>query len=190
MRTRKFETVVEKLSTFNSITLQTNGLTPICIEAEKRIGDYEVTYPIDQKTNKRYKAVSRKLIDEEKLKIEKVTYPLVEVSSDEIDEYRKKRISFLVLKVQGKYYFTEIPKNMNFLSANILGMHMCAKIGHECKRLSAASDENGGCQKIRDINEHINKYPWITDGFETYNTVVTVFKVAKCEHYEKCAPRK
>ena len=56
-----------------------------------------------------------------------------------------------------------------------------------CYRLSAASDEEGGCAKVRDSypDRCIENYPWIREGYQISNTVPghNVFVVVRCEHF-------
>lgn len=119
--------------------------------------------------------------------IEDMSFDLSEVSVEELAAYRKTEIPSFVLKVEGKLYYSLIP-DINFYSYDLLGNHQCAVVGHECNRLSAATDENGGCEKVRNFSKEIEKYPWITIGYETFNTAHNSFVVVKCLHYEQCPP--
>ena len=44
---------------------------------------------------------------------------------------------------------------------------------------------NDVCEKVWNLARYIEKYPWITKGYETFNTSVDTFFVAECLHYEK-----
>jgi len=72
----------------------------------------------------------------------------------------------------------------------LLGAHKCNSVGNVCHKLSASKDEFGGCQKVRDTHKFLENYPWITKGYETFNTMHNSFVVADCLHYEKCPPRR
>lgn len=112
-------------------------------------------------------------------------FPLIEVTPEMLADYRKKGISSFVLKVEGKLFYSAIPNNISFVSSTILGSHKCAIAGHECHRLSTASDEEGGCEKVRNCSNYIERYPWITTGYETFNTKHDSFVVVNCLHYMK-----
>lgn len=116
--------------------------------------------------------------------IESLSIDLTEVSLEELATYRKSKIPSFVLKIDGKLYYSSIPEDLNLYPYNIMGKHQCAIVAHECRRLSAASDENGGCEKVRNFSQKIEKYPWITIGYETFNTEHNSFVVLNCLHYE------
>ena len=159
-----------------------NGVTSLI--ADEISTTFRVVKCFDKRTN------AFKIIDKKKIKesSKKLVFPLRNVTSEDLEEYRKKGISSFVLKVNGKLYYSEIPDNICFTSSMILGSHLCALYKYECKRLSAASDEDGGCQKVRELSKCIEKYPWITDGYETFGTKNDSFVVANCLHYESCLP--
>ena len=59
-----------------------------------------------------------------------------------------------------------------------------------CSRLSAESDEYGGCEKVRDFSSAgIEKYPWIRQGYETFATKYDCFVVTQCDHFRVNKPR-
>lgn len=147
---------------------------------EKIITTYEVIKKSDTGCTK--KIVST---DEELLR-----FRMFEVTPQELADYRKKGIPSFVLKMDGKLFHATIPTKLRFESAKFLGSHMCSSMNHECRRLSAASDDDGGCEKVRNYACNIEKYPWITLGYETFNTELDVFKVGRCLHYEEAPPRK
>lgn len=115
---------------------------------------------------------------------------LMEVTAEELAVYRKSKISSFVLKINNKLYYASIPNDISFASYTILGPHKCALIDHECKRLSAASDKDGGCKKVREFSQCIEKYSWITTGYETFNTKYDCFVVVNCLHYQENTHRK
>ena len=82
------------------------------------------------------------------------------------------------------FLLTEIPTDVNiFTLAKCLGTHKCGKVREECKRLLALPDEKGGCEKVRNHSSFLERYPWIKEGYETFNTRKDIFVVKKCEHY-------
>lgn len=157
------------------------------LKAKKITTTFEVKRELHPKTNKPSRLVAKKQVN---MVAEAMSFDLVEVTPEELAVYRKSGISSFVLKVDGKLYYSSIPDNISFVSSTILGAHQCAVIGHECNRLSAASDEQGGCAKVRDRSQRIERYPWVTTGYETFNTKHDSFVVVNCLHYEKCPPRK
>lgn len=171
------------LKTLEVSTLIKNiTLDGLKLQAEKVTTTFEVL-----KTNNPSKILSKNLIDE---KIEFLIFPLTEVTIEDLYTYRKKGISSFVLKINDTLYYTKIPKEMNFISSDILGEHKCAIVKHECNRLSPASDEEGGCEKVRNFSKYIERYPWIKKGYETFNTRHDSFAVIECLHYQECPPRK
>ena len=109
-------------------------------------------------------------------------FQLAEVSRDQLLAYRKSGIPSFVLKTNGKLFWAKVPENLP-IKKTPLGTHLCIHLKNECKRLSIMSDDNGGCAKVRDRIKHIENYPWITEGYESFNTITDVFVVLKCEHY-------
>ena len=147
----------------------------------------QVTREIDPFTGEPVSIFSRRQITEES---KSVIYPLSPVTAKEVADLRMSGASCFVLKLNGQLYYASIPNYMGFIPASLLGgPHKCAAAGKECLRLSAASDEYGGCEKVRNLARFIDRYPWITNGFETFNTKHDCFVVGCCSHY-KSIPRK
>ena len=132
--------------------------------------------------------------------IKKEDFPFKEVSEEELYAYRKTGKPAMCLKKEGKYYYTEIPKDLKMLSRNILGDHCCGRSGGaDCGRLYACKE--CGCRKVMDLGQdsyeklyysknqalylskRIEKYDFITLGYETFNTQMDVFVVVKCTDY-------
>jgi|GEM_PF-5667497 hypothetical protein len=175
---KKFETTKEVSEVTKNIVLE--GVKTL--RAEKFTTTFEVVRELHPKTDPPFKVVSKKQIDK---KVEPLCFPLIEVTPEMLADYRKKGISSFVLKVEGKLFYSAIPNNISFVSSTILGSHKCAVAGHECHRLSTASDEEGGCEKVRNCSNYIERYPWITTGYETFNTKHDSFVVVNCLHYMK-----
>ena len=157
------------------------------LHAEKITSTFEVTHKLHYMTKRPYEVVGKKPVEEI---VESLSFNLTEVTPAQLNEYRKSGVSSFVLKKDGKLYYTSIPHNLSFVSSTVLGKHICAVQNHECKHLSAASDELGGCAKVREGARRIERYPWITTGYETFNTLNDSFVVVNCLHYEQCPPRK
>lgn len=156
------------------------------LKAEKFTRTYKVKRKLDPKTGKPIFLISKDLVN---TVVKPMTFDLGEVTPKELAVYRRNGISSFVLKIEGKLYHATIPDCISFVSSAILGTHQCAAVGNECNRLSAASDEQGGCAKVRERSQGIERYPWITCGYETFNTKQDSFIVINCLHYEKCPPR-
>lgn len=170
----------EACTTFRNIQLV--GSTSLV--AEKVTTTTEVNQKIDLETKNPIKGqTTRKRL---KTVVKTVTFKLREVNLKELASYRNSEVPSFVLKTNGKIYYARIPKDISFLSSKILGMHQCANAGHECAHLSAASDDNGGCEKVRRLSQRIEDYPWISEGYETFNTKIDSFVVTQCSHYERC----
>lgn len=153
------------------------------ISVERTTIVYEITVEIETKTKKKLRDISRKQVDQY---TKEQSFQLVPITTEKLAEKRKLQIPSMVLKEGDQLYYAEIPKNLDMYSAQILGEHKCAR---PCKRLSAASDENGGCAKVRDSSTCIERYPWIILGYETFATTHDVFVVACCDHYTVFPPR-
>lgn len=131
--------------------------------------------------------VSSVLISKEQ---EMCFFKLEEVDSKEIKRYREGKTPSLIVKFDGKLYYGAIPFNLDLMATKLLGSsHLCSLPNHECKRLSAASDTDGGCAKVRNLATYIEKYPWIKRGYETFNTKQDCFVVSSCTHYNACTPK-
>lgn len=177
---KQYKKSIEVFTTTKKITLE--GVKTL--RAERFTTKFNVIKEVHPLSHLPYKTVLKEIIDE---KVEPLSFDLTEVTPEELNDYRNKGIPSFVLKFDGKLYHCSIPDNINLVSSHLLGSHKCAA---ECHRLSAATDEEGGCEKVRNRSNNIEKYPWITRGYETFNTAHNCFVVAACEHYEKCPPRK
>ena len=113
------------------------------------------------------------------------TANLVSVSAEEIAEIRRSGAPSFVIKVDGQLYYGSTDK-VTLGAYSLCGAHQCGS----CNRLSAASDEKGGCAKVRNCSKGIERYPWITTGYETFNTKHDSFVVGNCLHYEQYPTRK
>lgn len=124
-------------------------------------------------------------------------FPMQQITEAELLRYRLYGKPGFVLKSNDNYYYTEIPKDLRFIACNtLLGGHCC----RNCRRLSAASDADGGCEKVRnasilyykeysnrkaiELSQRIEKYDFITFGFESFNTLHDALIVIECDHYE------
>ena len=146
---------------------------------EKITERYEISYEKDMETGKT-RQLDKKLVEK---KVDNVSYKLWEVSKAQLFEFRKEGKPGFVLKENGKLYYAKIPKNLSSVSLSSIGSHLCGLNGAECKRLSAACDEEGGCAKVRNKARFIECYPWLKVGYETFNVTSHSLVVLKCERY-------
>lgn len=130
---------------------------------------------IDKKTN-------REVFDIlEKSKF-KIPTPLKAVSKEQLSKIRKKELPIFILKV-GKNLFFTFTRN-GYISSGILGnVHKCCYNGITCERLSAAPDDKGGCQKVRDTKKRIENYEFVQLGYELVNTNNDCTIIGVCNHY-------
>lgn len=119
------------------------------------------------------KVINSEVIGKNSLKI---------ISTMQLEEYRNSNIPGFVLKDKDTYYYAEI-RDLEVDVDDIIGEHKCSFGKYCCKHLSAASDDDGGCAKVRGLSNNIEKYDFITLGYETFNTTHDVFTVLKCSHY-------
>lgn len=98
----------------------------------------------------------------------------------------KNKCALLIYKVDDKFFIGRIPKN--FHVKNAWGVHKCAS----CENCTAASDDNHGCEKVRNFGfvpnlpdeivsgpyllreelkkiKRFEKYPFIREGVELFN---------------------
>ena len=117
-------------------------------------------------------------------------YPLSKVTIEQLAQLRRSDKPGFVLKERGEYYYAQIDSECKFNAENILGLHRCAIVNKECRRLSAAFDNQGGCAKVRGHASNIERYDFITLGYETFNTEQDCLVVINCLNYECSLPRK
>ncbi|MBQ9267097.1 MAG: hypothetical protein IJ217_02290 [Clostridia bacterium] len=105
--------------------------------------------------------------------------PFKEINPARINVLRKNGKPGALLKRKGKYFYAELPGKKVEISNSV---HRC----HDCEFLCAASDENGGCQKVRDLKKRLEKYDDVTFGIETFNVDNELSQciVFKCTKYD------
>ena len=176
----KFEVSMKKEIKYNPVYLVETEM----LRVEKVETVYRIKRRINPTTNYPVGIVAKDVVEEKK---ELLEFKLIKATPKELAELRKKCVPAFILKYNGEMYYTEILKDLSFINANILGYHQCASFGLQCRRLSAASDEKGGCQKVRDRIARLEAYPWIKSGYETINTDDDLFVVADCLHYVRAS---
>ena len=119
---------------------------------------------------------------------EKIDIPLKEISVKEIKALRKSTKCIFLYKNNGKYYYTEMPTRLHIWELDV-GEHQCASANNDCKRLSAKSDEEGGCKKVRDHKLELENFPFIKRGYQVFNTQDNCFVVLDCANHETISAR-
>ena len=175
--------VTRKSSTTSTYELQ--GVEVLKVTRTRKV--LESKYELNPETNAKAVVYKDIKVSEETNEFE---YPLVEITTEELAEYRKSNIPSIVFKMDGKLYYSKIPKKMNLVSSAILGPHVCAVNDRECGRHYPVSEKEGGCSKVLTGARCIEKFPWITSGYETFNVQHCAFVVACCAHYRPCPPPK
>lgn len=185
----KTVTPVSQTALETSETIRTVSLEGIhTLHAVKQIATWRVTRKIDPKSGTPYaNHVSKVKVSERFIPMD---FSLQEISPEELAERRVKNVPSFVFQQNEKLYFTEIPETLNVYASSILGTHLCTFPEKECCKFSAASDENGGCAKVRNFSKCIELYPWITEGYETFGTLLDSFGVTKCSHYKMISSKK
>lgn len=97
------------------------------------------------------------------------------------------------IKITRVFGITKVLKDITINNKQIESgcKHLC----WDCSRANAASDKNGGCEKVRDKNkkrlDDTQNYPFILDGVQTINGSDKVIStiVSGCENYVSI-PRK
>ena len=115
---------------------------------------------------------------------------LNKIMPNDIPTLRKSGKPVFICKELNQYWYCELPSRSLIISATKFGVeHKCALMDHECNRLSAASDEDGGCLKVRNRVLNLARYPFVTRGFQTYNLVEDCCVIVECCNYTHCARR-
>lgn len=123
--------------------------------------------------------------------IAKIPNDLQAVSKEQLLRIRKEGIPIFILKIGEQVFYKKI--NTRFNTSGILGnVHQCCVNSITCARVSAASDANGGCQKVRDIGKakRIEKYGFILLGYEFANVKSDCLVVGVCEHFKEAKQEK
>lgn len=130
-----------------------------------------------------------------------------EITQEELMKHRISGKPGVVMKDDDKIFYAEYQRGMSIYLRCMTSKHVCGQSGRECKRFSTASDCNGGCAKVRDLfitayaqntrnfakahsqSKRIEKYEFVREGFEIFNSPHYMLLVTKCSNYVKIAPR-
>lgn len=117
---------------------------------------------------------------------------LNEVNKNDLAKARSSKTPGFIYKKNGKLYYAAINSKLYFgefsLGENM--HHKCSFGNKDCNRLSPLPYSMGGCEKVSDIKLRIEKYPFVTDGYEVFNTKNTCMVVLSCTHFEQTSERK
>ena len=136
--------------------------------------------------------------------LSKQVYTLTKISEIDLAKERMGKNAGVVFKHNDDFFFTPIPKKMKFLSTFNIGKHLCS----DCGRLSALSDSEGGCRKVRErpltplelnsssnpvaafkYSKRIEKYNFIIMGLESFNTSQDSLVVFQCANHRDIKQR-
>ena len=120
----------------------------------------------------------------QKVKSEIAEIPAKKVNKEELLLARLSGNPIFIYKKHDDVYVAELVGELKGVASEN-SKHECSNIKYTCKRLSALSDEQGGCEKVRDKNKYIENYDWIEEGYQTFNTENNLFIVLKCQ---PCVP--
>lgn len=174
------------------VTYQLGGILmkALCIQAN--------TY-ILQKDSRHYYLYDKK---------KKEKYPLKPVTKEDLQKFRKTEDVGFLFRYNQNLFLATLSKSVPALFSNQYNRHLCSY----CRHCSAASDEKGGCQKVRDAPEAVSylsdfynkrevespllanqqrkmleNYPFISLGYQTIHLCdkKMCFAVLQCVNYEK-----
>lgn len=181
--TPSYHTTIEEYRNYKNFKLVQPEGEEIALTAERCHSVYQITRKILR--NGETKITNKSLKSQE---VKAMSWSLRKTDIKELAEYRRLGTPSFVLKVDGSLYHTVVPEDLSLLSTTLIGVHKCAIPNHECSRLSAASDEDGGCAKVRSHACSIENYPFIKTGYELFGVNGYGFVVVECSHYKECAP--
>lgn len=174
---------IKELESLNAITVVETSADSFSLKYNNVVKQYEYTY-----------SDNRKIITKKELGdiVTPYSLPLVKVSKDEIIEARRTKKPGFFFKKNGSIYYAEIPGRLHFEEFQIGNdmKHLCSYDKTTCKRFTPLPFEHGGCPKIFDGILRIERYKFILDGFEVFNTSNNRLVVLSCKYFEASAPRK
>lgn len=115
------------------------------------------------------------------VRIRNCNYLLARKTKKQINALRQEGRPLLIVKENGILYAGTI-YGMYF---NSNSGHLCSRGGETCDRLSAKTDEEGGCRKVRQRSRGIEVCDFITRGFEAVHTEqkCDCLVVEECENF-------
>lgn len=151
-----------------------------------------------------FKSVKDQLGNKKTIIKNQYQFDLKVISKEELLTKRISKKPGFVYKFGDFLFYTALPKGVTPNDSVANAKHVCSAQGHSCcVHLSAETDEEGGCAKVRDIpmeffkieyperllsyvkdSNRIEKYDFITEGYESFNTSNNLFVVLNCEHVE------
>lgn len=104
---------------------------------------------------------------------------LHEICESDISVLRKGKKPGIIVKMDSIYYYAELCDRCVIIECDAI--HKCAT----CEHITAASDENGGCPKVRALRKHIEEYDRILWGYQVFNVYSPDVAVYVCLNYER-----
>lgn len=128
-----------------------------------------------------------KTLDKIEIDSESETLYFREISLEQLKRIRESTLPALILKMDERFFFCKVPYDLDIFSSDAGGKHQCA----DCNRCSAASDEDGGCQKVRELkNRRIENYNFVTKALQTVHTKHDTIRILGCANWEAYPSRK
>ena len=104
---------------------------------------------------------------------------LHEINAEEIATLRRSKKPGIIVKFDSKtYYYAELCDRHVIIKCG--AVHKC----RSCEHVTAASDEEGGCFKVRNLKKRIEEYSFILWGYQTINVNYKDLAVYVCWNYE------
>lgn len=102
------------------------------------------------------------------------------VSETEIERLSKKQVPSLVIKKDGKLFWTAIdPKSTITWTTT----HCCSDGQHDCAKCISKPSSEGGCDKTFNFSCEIEKHDFVILGYETFGTPKDSYIVVVCRDY-------
>ena len=122
------------------------------------------------------------------------TFYLEEITSHNLYEKRRNKIPSFILKEEDKLFWGEVDPKLHFISLEVemqkddtvLKNHKCAILNKECAhfyKCPKVNDRNINSGAMLRWSKRIEKYWFITIGYETMYTAQDAFVVLKCAHF-------
>lgn len=186
----------QKLCHVTSIHLETVGNDTLCLEVVIEFTEKEFTETLRDNVFK-HSTPQKENIEKVLAQWEEVfSYPLRQVSVQELLELRLSKVPGVVYKKDNSFFYAAIPGELSFAGkAYSLGRHACGEqCTMVCKGCSRTSDLTVAYQqrigrRFSDAVKNswrVEKYDFIREGLETFNmsTPNDAFIVFQCENYQ------
>ncbi|MBR3255584.1 MAG: hypothetical protein IKF97_05160 [Clostridia bacterium] len=183
-----FKSIIKEQKSYYALTVTKSEEDYYILKYNEVINRHKYIYSTNKETGKDHFI--------RKYKLEPIvshhSIKLNEVSNDDITQARLSKTPGFIYKKDGKLYYAAISSRLHFGEFKLgENMHHQCSYGHfDCKRFSPLPFSKGGCPKISDIRLRIERYNFVTDGYEVFNTNSNCMVVLKCTNYEQTSERK